>query len=88
METSIRIRYNGKKFSSIEKSPAPDEDILVTVAMAMDVEAALEPLQPDIEREGGHVSINLKGPSMFEIYAEDISDKLKRKVMKALTRTG
>ena len=85
MARGITILYNGKQFSRVEKAKAPDEQILATVGMALDVEAALEPLRAEIEKQGAQVSVDLKGPSMFEIYTKHISDKLKQKVLKALT---
>jgi hypothetical protein len=85
METGIRILYHGKPLSSFEKTEAPDEEELLTVAVAQDVEAALEPLRAKIEEEGGEVTVNLKSPSRFEISAKRMSDELKQQVMKAVT---
>ena len=63
----------------------PDEEKLVTAGMAQDAEVALEQLRPEIENEGGEVTVNLKGPAMFEISTRDLSEKLKKKVLRALT---
>lgn len=80
----ITILYNGRQLSGVEKANVPDEEKLVTLSMANDAEAALEPLRVEIEKEGGEVTIDLKGPSMLHIATEGLSDKLKQKVMKAL----
>ena len=77
--------HNGKDFNRLEKADIPDEEKLITQALAQDVEAALEPLKAAIEREGGSVIIDIKGPRMFQIAAEDLSEALLKKVHSALT---
>ena len=84
MGNAIKILYNGKEFKTFEKAIASEVDKLVTQAMAQNIENALAPLLPEIEKEGGKVTVNLKGPSMFEISTKDLSEKLKQKVLRAL----
>lgn len=84
----VAILYNGKDFNSIEKSKAPDEEILLSIGMAQTVHDALSRLTSEIEKEGGEVTVNVKGPNLFEVSTKDVSDKLKKKVLKALTPTG
>ena len=81
----IQIVYNGKEFKQLEKARIDDEEKLVTQAMALNVEAALAPLKTEIEEEGGAVTIDIKGPTMFQIATKHMSEKLAEKVRKALT---
>jgi hypothetical protein len=81
----VAILYNGKDFNSIEKAKSPEEDILLSIGMAQSVHDALGPLMSDIEKEGGDIIVNVKGPNLFEISTTDLSDTLKLKVLKALT---
>jgi hypothetical protein len=81
----VAILYNGKDFNNIEKAKTPDEEILLSIGMAQSVHDALSPLMSEIEKEGGDVTVNVKGPNLFEVSTTDLSDKLKQKVLKALT---
>ena len=84
----IEIVYNGKQFKQLERAKIDDEEKLVTQAMALNVEAALAPLKPEIEEEGGAVTIDIKGPTMFQIATKHLSEGLTEKVRKALTPAG
>jgi hypothetical protein len=85
MENQIKILFNGKAFNHIEDADLPDDHILVTQMMAEDIAAVLEPLRSEIEKEGGEVTVDLKGPTVFEISTKDLSEKLMTRVRKALT---
>jgi hypothetical protein len=84
----VAILYNGKDFNNIAKAKNSDEEILLSIGMAQSVHDALSPLMSEIEKEGGDVMVNVKGPNLFEISTTDLSDKLKQKVLKALTPPG
>jgi len=88
METGIKFLYHGKRFSNIEKSKDPDEEELLTVAVAQEAERALEDLRAEVEKEGGEITINFKSPGLFEVYTERIPDNLKEKVLKVLRPPG
>jgi hypothetical protein len=84
MESAVKILYDGRKFESFQKTTRPDFDKLLIQGMAYDIEAALAILAPEIEKEGGEVTVNVKGPTMFEISTDGLSDKLKNKVLEVL----
>ena len=84
----VAILYNGKNFDTIQKAKAPEEEVLLSIGMAQSVHDALNPLLAEIENEGGDVTVNVKGPNMFEVSTSDLSDKLKQKVLRALTPRG
>jgi hypothetical protein len=73
----IHILFHGKKLEKLESDDIPDADKLVTHAMAQDVANALTPLIADIEKGGGEVTVDLKGPNIFEISTKDLSEKLR-----------
>ena len=81
---AVEILFSGRKFENLEKAPMSDEDKLATQAIAADIGAALQSLREDIEQEGGHVTIDVSGPTMFQIATDGLSDKLKEKVHDAL----
>jgi hypothetical protein len=81
----VAILYNGKDFDYIKKAKGPEEEILLSIGMAQSVHDALSSLIPDIDKEGGDVTVNVKGPNLFEVSTIDLSDDLKQKVLKALT---
>jgi hypothetical protein len=80
----VKILYSGKSFKSVEKSLMSDEDKLATQAMAADIEAALNTLLEEIEEEGGMVTVDIKGPTMFQIATKGLSEKVTDKVHEAL----
>jgi hypothetical protein len=84
MENIIKILYDGKEFRNFQKSKVSDMDKLLIQGMASDIEAVLTGYVPEIEREGGEVLINVRGPSMFEISTDGLSDKLKKRILEAL----
>lgn len=88
MKEAIKILYNGKDFKNVEKAVMPDVEKLVTLGMEQNIREAISPLLPAIEKEGGQVMVNIKGPMMFEVEAKNISEELKKKVMAALTPSG
>ncbi len=81
---AVEILYSGKKFKNLEKARISDEDKLATQAMAADIEAALQKIRTDIEQEGGHVTIDVRGPAMFQIATKGLSGKVREKVHDAL----
>ena len=81
----VEIVYDGKDLSRLEQANIGDEEKLVTQAMAGSIAAALEPLKSEIEKEGGAVTVDIKGPAMFEVSTEHLSEKLGEKVRKVLT---
>ena len=85
MENAVKILYEGKEFRNFQKTKKPEMDILLIQGVAADVEAALERLAPEIEQEGGEVTVDVKGPAIFEISTDGISDRLKKKILDALT---
>mgnify|MGYP003577297223 CR=1 FL=1 len=85
---SIEILFNGKDLKYLERADLTDEEKLQTQAMASDAEAALLSLRESIEEEGGSVIVDFKGPAMFQIETNDLSDELKQKVHDALRPGG
>jgi hypothetical protein len=85
MTTGIRILYNGKEFKSLEKASIPDLEKLLTQGMEENIHAALASLLPQIEEEGGEVTVNFKAPMMFEISTTGLSEELHKKVVSSLT---
>ena len=82
---SIEIVYNGKDFKRIERATLSDEDKVATLGIAADIDAVLQTLRGEIDSEGGTVTVNVKGPGMFEIDIKNLSDELAQRVHKALT---
>lgn len=76
----VKILYEGKSLKNVEKSAMSDEDKLTMQAMAADIEAALNTLSKEIEEEGGMVTVDIKGPTMFQIATKGLSEKVTDKV--------
>ena len=84
MENIVKILYEGKELKNFQKTKTPDMDKLLILGMASDIEAALATLAPQIESEGGEVTVNVKATNIFEISTDGLSEKLKKKIFDTL----
>jgi hypothetical protein len=84
LEQSIDIVYNGKDVKTILNSEMEDAEKLAILGVAADIQVVLQRLRPDIEKEGGKVTVDIQSPAIFQLATRRVSEKLALKVRKAL----